>query len=184
VCHECNSSYKGEQNPLYNLPHRDPLRSKENRRRKAFYPYSKELVGMNVRLRLNSRDIQQLTPNGITLDISAENHQEEVETWMEIFGIEERFKEKFYKKNVGKKWVQSVTDEIQNVKELTGVDISTEQWLSKIKAQCQQDPWHERNFLKKAFLEACEQAGVFGSKSIDLSPIIRHSLQNCGQGDY
>lgn len=161
MCHECNSSYKLQQNPLYVLPHRDPLRSKENHRRKAFYPYLNEQVDISLSIHLKIRDIQHLTPDEIELTLSSADHQEEVETWMEIFGIEERFKEKCCKKNVGKAWVQTVTEEIQNVKELTGIDIQAKQWVEKIKNQCQHSLWHERNFLKKAFLEACERAGVF-----------------------
>ena len=56
---------------------------------------------------------------------------------------------------------RSRIDEIQNVKRLSGGTIQSRRWLAIVKNQCQNSPWHERNFLKKAFLEACENAGVF-----------------------
>ncbi len=159
MCHACNSSYKLQRDPLYTVSSKTPLRLKEQRRRKAFYPYSNEATDISVSIRLTAQDIRQITPDDIELTLSSPDHQEELETWMDIFGIEERFKEKCCKKSVGKYWYLQVADEFANA-QIDGLNV-----LQKIYRDAQKSPYAERNFLKKAFLEACERAGIFGNCS-------------------
>jgi hypothetical protein len=50
---------------------------------------------------LKTKDITKLLPNEIGLQITAPGRVEEVETWKEVFGIEERYKDKLCGKNGG-----------------------------------------------------------------------------------
>jgi hypothetical protein len=56
-----------------------------------------------------------LKPSNIDLHISAPNHDEQVETWKCVFGIEERFKAKLCGHNEGKAWLVQVIDEAASV---------------------------------------------------------------------
>jgi len=58
--------------------------------------------------------IATLSPEGITLNITAPGHQEEVESWMEVCSIDERFKAKCCAKNDGKYWLEQVLEECKN----------------------------------------------------------------------
>lgn len=157
MCHECNSSYKLQKDPLYEKRQRDPLFSTEMNRRKAFYPYTPDTIEITISVTLLSKDIENLTPDKIELTISSFNHPEEVETWKDIFGIEERFKDKMRKKNVGKYWYIQIQNECDNYK------MTPQEFLKLKKEEAEKYPWAETNFLRKPFLEACESAGLFDS---------------------
>jgi len=152
MCHECNSSYKLQKDPTWNT---DPLHKKgPGSRRKAFYSYATVPSGISVSLNLNVGDVDQLTPADIDLHIEAPGRDEELETWKEVFGIEERFKAKCCGKNEGKYWLMQAIDECQNAGK------TPKQLLDKIKKNARNSPWAECNFLKKPFLQACQKAGL------------------------
>lgn len=148
MCHKCNSSYKTTNDPLY-----DKMQKKG---RKAFYSYMSEQPNIKIELQLKNNDIEQLAPDDIKFVISSETHNEEVQTWMELFGIEERYKAKCLHKTDGSKyWYTQIIDECQNL------GITPEQMLDNIKKTAEKDPYADVNFLRKPFLEACEKLGLF-----------------------
>lgn len=153
MCHECNSSYKLKKDPLYEnkMPNRDPLHSTEKKRRKAFYPYNTDPTNISIEVHLLSNDIPSITPQEIELEITSEDYQEEVETWKEIFGIEERYKDILRKKNKGKAWLQQIIEESANC------NISPIDLLNAKKKYAATNWWGETNFLRIPFLEACEK---------------------------
>jgi len=153
MCHECNSSYKLKKDPIKNI---DPLhRTIAGTRRKAFYSYATAAPGISIGLALATADIAQLSPADITLAITAPGRDEEVESWMDVFGIEERFKAKCCAKNDGKYWLVQALDECKN-----GAKTSQE-IVETIQRYANANPWAEANFLKKPFLDACNQIGIF-----------------------
>ncbi|MBX9986358.1 hypothetical protein [Priestia aryabhattai] len=156
MCHECNSSYKLKTDPLYEnrMPNRDPLHSPERKRRKAFYPYNTDPTNIKIEVHLLNNDIPSITPEEIELEITSGDFQEEVETWKEIFGIEERFKDILRKKNKGKAWLQQIIEESANC------NISPMQLLNAKKKYAETNRWGEANFLRIPFLEACEKKKI------------------------
>jgi len=151
MCNECNSSYKLTK---------DPLKDSSNKRRKAFYSYMAADSEIKITLEITNRNIGTLTPADINLQINSRNHNEEVQTWKELFGIEERYKAK-YTGNTAKYWYMQVIDEAQNYGN------TTHNVLNIKKKQAERYPWEETNFLRLPFLEACERAGLF--KVVEIS---------------
>lgn len=152
MCNECNSSYKLQQDPLRNL---DPLlKANSGTRRKAFYSYATAASGISIHLTLSSTAIDPLSPSAIALNITALGRDEELESWKDVFGIEERYKDKCCGKNDGKAWLARVNEECENYR-LT----PQEMFEAEVHA-AENTPWDGANFLKKPFLIACQNAGL------------------------
>lgn len=133
MCHECNSSYKLENNPIFD---------KNGNRRKAFYPYSSTEAFIDIKVDIHS--FSDIKPENITLTITA-SEQEKVDTWVELFGIEERYKAVL--SGDGKYWLVQLKEELIT-------------YNDKLKEHYNQYPYSEKNFLKKAFLDACQNKGL------------------------
>lgn len=153
ACHECNSSYKLSRDPLYDP--RDPLLAESGGRRKSFYPYQTAPYSIELNIVLDSPDWTNISPENIVLSIGPPELTEEIDTWLDIYGIEERYKAKCCGENDGKYWIEQVLDECQN-------DAGTpQQMLATLKRLAKVKPFAYANFLKKPFLEACQRAGLF-----------------------
>ena len=151
MCHECNSSYKGIKDPL--------LKQDKVTRRRAFYPYAEKEPAIDLTIRLSSKDIESIHPEEIELELSAEGKEEEVDAWTEVFGIEERYKEKCLSKNYGKFWYQEATDEYENLPEAVKAIYPKDQWIDKLIRSAKTNKNAQANFIKAAFLEACLRSG-------------------------
>jgi len=145
ACHECNSTYKLSKDPAYNAAER----------RKAFYPYATTGLGIEITIDLGTPDIDRLTPANIQLTFGPVAVHEEIETWKEIYGIEERYKAKCCSDSDGKYWLIQVFDEW---KEDGRAPVEYLNTLNRLAAR---KPLADSNFLKKAFLEGCQKAGLF-----------------------
>lgn len=151
ACHYCNSSYKTSKNPTYTP--KDPVRTV--RRRVVFYPYKTTAHSIDLKVDLQHSDIAKLTPADITLQFGPVAINDEIETWKEVYGIEERYKAKFCGDNDGKYWLTQVLDEWKE----DGRDPA--HFLRTLTRQTQNKPFAECNFLKKPFLDACQSIGLF-----------------------
>jgi hypothetical protein len=153
MCHECNSSYKLQHDPVRQI---DPLhKSKAATRRKAFYSYATTEPGVCIDLKVSTTtNLANLCTSDITLTITAPGRGEEVESWMDVFGIEERYKAKCCAKNDGKYWL------VQALDECASVGSTSKTVIAKIVRNAAANPWAEVNFLKKPFLLACQNAGL------------------------
>jgi hypothetical protein len=148
MCHKCNSSYKTTKDPLYEKD--------SSKRRKAFYSYMTGHPDLKIELQFENKDIEQLTNDDIELVISSKNHPEEVDTWMDVFDIEKRYKSKCtHETNGSKYWLTQIIEESQNV------GITPEKMLSVKMMTAEKYPYTEVNFLRKPFLETCEKLGLF-----------------------
>jgi len=146
ACNECNSSYKLAKNPLL---------AATGGRRKSFYPYQTNSYQILLEISLTCQDWTQIQPDDIHLSTEPQHLREELDTWLDVYGIEERYKAKCCSESDGKYWIEQVLDECQN-------DGKTpEQFFSKLTRQAKLKPYAEANFLKNAFLEACHQSGLF-----------------------
>jgi hypothetical protein len=86
------------------LAARYPVRKTGGARRKAFYSYAAVAPDITVNVTLKCQDVMNLLPDQIDLELSAPGREEEVETWREVFGIEEGYKAKLCAKNDGRAW--------------------------------------------------------------------------------
>lgn len=145
ACHNCNSAYKLGKDPV----------STTAGRRKAFYPYASPEHSINVEIELKKMDIERLSPEDIEFRFGPPDLQEEIETWKDLYDIEERYKAKCCGGNDGRYWLQQRFDEWQEDGRLP-VD-----YMQTLARQTLKNPFADNNFLKKAFLEGCRRAGLF-----------------------
>lgn len=146
ACHECNSTYKLS---------RDPARNAAGRR-KAFNPYSAADHKIQIQVALQQHaDIDNLIPADIMMQFGPAALAEELGTWQDVYGIEERYKAKLCTESDGKAWLGQVLDEWKEL----GLDPND--FMKTLAFNAQKKSFTECNFLKKPFLDACQQIGVF-----------------------
>ena len=150
ACHCCNSSYKTTNDPAYTP--KDPVRAVH--RRAAFYPFKLEAHSIELQLTLQSSDIANLTPADITLQFGPAAVSEEIDTWKDVYGIEERYKAKFCDETAGKYWLTQVLDEWREDGR------NPYDFLATLARQTRSRPYADCNFLRKPFLDACEARGL------------------------
>lgn len=92
ACHECNNTYKISKDPAHN----------PTGRRKAFNPYDAAGHTIQIQVTLQHADIDKLMPTDITLQFGPAALAEEIDTWKDVYGIEERYKAKLCGENDGK----------------------------------------------------------------------------------
>jgi hypothetical protein len=150
ACHHCNSSYKTSKDPVYTP--KDPARAVH--RRAVFYPYKSASHSIELQITLEHSDVAKLTPTDINLQFGPAAITQEIDTWKDVYGIEERYKAKLCGENDGKYWLTQVLDECQAYGKQPA-DI-----LNMRTQQAQSRPYADCNFLRKPFLDACRQIGV------------------------
>ena len=157
MCHECNSSYKLEENPLLNI---DPL-TRIGSRRRAFYPYSQDNWEITINVTLQNPDINNLKKEEIIIDAHCDGRLDEVESWLEVFGIEERYKAKILGNHTGKKWYSDLFDGFENAKRiLKKPDMTKEDWIALKMTDYDSAPYSDSAFLKKPFYLECARLGI------------------------
>lgn len=150
ACHHCNSSYKTSKDPAYTP--KDPARAVQ--RRAVFYPYKPAEHTIELQVTLQHSDIAKLTPADITLHFGPTAVAEEIDTWKDVYGIDERYKAKLCAESDGKAWLAQVLDEWREL----GRD--PQDFLQTLALSRQKRPYTDCNFLKKPFLDACQKIGV------------------------
>lgn len=153
ACHECNSSYKLSRDPLYLV--KNPLSQNAGNRRKAFYPYQSKGYAIKFEISLNCPDWTNIQPTDIALKTGPDELREELDTWLDVYGIEERYKAKCCAENDGKYWIEQVRDECQNY------EMTPEQIIETRAKLANSRPFADVNFLRSPFLQACHQSGLF-----------------------
>lgn len=144
ACHECNSTYKLSKDPAHNPAGR----------RKAFYPFAAAAQTIDIQVALQHSDIENLKPADVQMQFGPAASSEEIETWKDVYGVEERYKAKICGENDGKYWLTQVLDECQ------AYDKQPADILAMRAQQAQSRPYADCNFLRKPFLDACQQTGV------------------------
>lgn len=151
ACHHCNSSYKTSKDPAYTP--KDPARAVH--RRTVFYPYKTAAHSIEIQIVFQHSDIAKLTPADITLQFGPAVLVEKLDTWKDVYSIEERYKAKLCGENDGKYWLTQVLDECQTY------DKQPADILAMRAQQAQSRPYADCNFLRKPFLDACQRIGLF-----------------------
>ncbi|PIF38977.1 hypothetical protein CLV01_2192 [Delftia sp. 60] len=154
ACHHCNSSYKTSKDPAYSL--KDPAGAVH--RRPVFYPYKTTPHSIELQIDLQHSDIAKLTPADITLQFGPAAIAQEIDTWKDVYGIEERYKSKLCMESDGKAWLTQVLDEWREL----GKD--PQDFLKTLAFNAGKRPFTDCNFLKQAFLDACRRQGIFNEE--------------------
>ena len=157
ACHHCNSSYMTSKDPAHKP--KDP--AGEAVRRKVFYPFSTAPHAIDLQVTLQHADIENLTPADIHLTFGPANVGEQIDTWKDVYGIEERYRGKLLGGD-GKAWLVEVLDEWRWNDETTGAEGKTpDEYLRDVSRHTQKSPFANANFLKNSFLRGCKTAGLF-----------------------
>ncbi|GKQ57195.1 hypothetical protein QMTAC487_10530 [Sphaerotilus sp. FB-3] len=151
ACHHCNSSYKTSKDPAY--PIKDPAGAVH--RRPIFYPYKTTPHSIELQIDLQHADIARLHPADIALQFGPAAVAQEIDTWKDVYGIEERYKLKLCTESDGKAWLTQVLDEWREL----GKD--PQDFLQALALNTEKRPFTDCNFLKKPFLDACQRKGIF-----------------------
>lgn len=151
ACHHCNSSFKTSKDPAYTP--KDPARSFH--RRAIFYPYSTAPHTIDISVELTKADVANLTPADVNLQFGPVAVNEKIETWKDVYGIEERYKAKLCTESDGKAWLAQVLDEWKELGR------APQDFLQSLSLNAQKRPFTDNNFLKKPFLDACQTIGLF-----------------------
>lgn len=157
TCHHCNSSYKTSKDPA-NVP-KDPAGVVV--RRKVFYPFSTAPHVIDLQVKLGHADIDNLMPVDIELVFGPANVAEQIDTWKEVYVIEERYRGKLLGGD-GKAWLVEVLDEWRWKDETAGAEGRTpDKYLRDLGRHTEKSPYANANFLKNGFLRGCKDAGLF-----------------------
>jgi hypothetical protein len=143
-CNACNSKNKGVK---------DPLNSK-GYRRKAFYPFANTPHRLTLEVSISATDWCHYLPKEISIAIGPEKYCEEISVWVDVYNIEARYKDFMCRKNFGKAWISQVVNWRSR-----GHDI--DDFFNDLDENEQNAPYCDYNFLKKAFLKGCQNAGLF-----------------------
>ena len=150
ACNKCNSGNKRDK---------DPLHDEHGNRRKAFYPFSETQSDITIVVSIKEKNWSVLTPENLSIDIQSIEFEDETNTWKELFRIEQRYAAKCCHKNGGSYWLNRVLTENQNYR------LSMQEMLAAELQTASASPWIDANFLKEAFLEGCNSAGLFAVKA-------------------
>lgn len=151
MCNECNSAYKHEKTILY-------TKGTAPIRRKAFYPYSKENWNIVFQIEFKKPYKKKLKKSDISIIASCANKSNEIVSWIETFGIEERYKAKLLGQFSGQTWYDKFSNGIHNARiKYKNPALTYNDWAKDLVAECEERPLVEMNFLKKPFYEECQR---------------------------
>jgi hypothetical protein len=145
TCHECNSAYKSTYDPI----------TCNGNIRKAFYPFSTKVFNIEVNIEILAKNWEIIEKEDINLQINSNDFNVEIDAWLEVYGIEERYKAKCCSEDDGKEWIVQMYDEWGEDGRLP------KDYLLTLKRQTKRKPYADLRFLKLAFLKGCNQAGLF-----------------------
>ncbi|NUY03536.1 HNH endonuclease [Paraburkholderia youngii] len=145
-CHHCNSSYKTSKDPAH--PIKDPAGALQ--RRKVFYPYAMQAQSIEISVEIARTDVDGLCPEDIDLQFGPAALNEEILTWRDVYGIDERYKDKLCGPDA-KDWIEQFRILNRRSK------ITADEYLEDIDTL---DKFANSNFLKSAFVRACKNKGL------------------------
>ncbi|MBY0419937.1 MAG: hypothetical protein K2W88_17935 [Pararheinheimera sp.] len=140
ACYECNSTYKLTKDPAHN----------PTGRRKAFYPYAAAEHSIDIQIALKHANIEKLKPSDVQMQFGPAAITEEIETWKDVYGIEERYKAKLCSPDAND-WIEEFR--LLNRRRL----IPAKEYLEDLEGL---DSFSNCNFLRRAFLRAFNEIGI------------------------
>jgi len=157
ACHHCNSSYKTSKDPA----HEQKAIPGGAVRRKVFYPFATAPYAIDLQVTFDHANIEKLTSAEIKLTFGPAELAEQIETWKDVYGIEERYRGKLLSAD-GMDWLEKALIEWRWHDETAGADGKTpDEYLRSVKRHTERAPYANENFLQNGFLQACKNAGIF-----------------------
>jgi hypothetical protein len=144
ICKTCNSSYKNTNSPI---------KKKNGSKRKAFYPFASKAAVLNIKTKFNCSNILKIKKDDIEMKITNAMYSEEIETWKDLFGIEERYKMKLSSKDA-KVWLDTMLIDFR-----INPKTKNKSFAQKMK-YFKQNPVADNNFLKVPYFATCRQMGI------------------------
>lgn len=154
ACHDCNSNYKTIKDPAYVPKDRARKSGGCTVRRKSFYPFSEKSYVIELQIALSHMNFKNMESDDITLTFGPAEIGEEIDTWKDVYGIEERYKAEYCDNSWI--WIELLMDEWT-----TKTSFSPAVYLDELKRHEKLFPYTDLCFLKRPFLEACQQKGLF-----------------------
>lgn len=145
-CSKCNSDNKRTQ---------DPIHDRDGNRRKAFYPFRENEPDIQCKVLVKTKNWRQLRDADIEVKFESATQSVETATWQELYRIPERYAAKCCSQNGGLNWLKRVIDESHNYEKTP-----QEMFVAEMKSATN-SPWVDCNFLKKSFLQGCDEMGLF-----------------------
>lgn len=146
-CDKCNSKNKRDKDPIYDS---------NKTRRKTFYPFSVNAPDVQVNVEVLDSDLSKIEPNKLKIELESTINKDEVETWDELFRIKQRYAARCCAdEGGGYFWINRIISESQNYQLSKGDMLSAELTCAD------NSPWADTNFLKGAFLQGCDDVGMF-----------------------
>jgi hypothetical protein len=143
ICDICNSKYKTQKDTLFLLKTITKFGVKRTSfiKYKAFFPYSNEYDLIDVSVKINNNDINNLTKDDIIINYSLENRDEEILNWERLFKVNEVHKANLLS-NESREYINQQFEVINNF----GLDFEAYyETLSNNK-------FYDKNFIRLPFL--------------------------------
>lgn len=144
ICKTCNSSYKSTHSPI---------RKDDGRKRKAFYPFAKNSVKLDIKAKFYTKNILKMKPNEVELEITNRRYKEQIETWDKVFGINERYRIKLSSSD-SRVWLDTMLIDFR-----INPKTKNKSFAQKMK-YFEQNMIADDNFLKVPYFNACRQMGI------------------------
>lgn len=142
ICDICNSKYKLSEDTLYVTKNRGK-KDESKTRTIAFYPYSKTVYDIDIKISFNKNFDSTIEPEHIEIDLTCVGNADKVASWDRLFGIKENYK------------AECCTDEMRGHYEeqyiaMMNRGISHDDYIKDLN----NNKYGDINFLKIPFLEA------------------------------
>lgn len=126
-----------------------------------FYPFSAVPHAIELQVTLQHADVEKMAPADIGLTFGPAAIGEQIETWKDVYEIEERYRGKLLGGDA-KAWLEEVLIERNWHNETAGAEgRSPNAHLRDVERHTRRSPFANANFLKHGFLQACKSAGLF-----------------------
>lgn len=141
ICDNCNSKYKLGQNTLFE----DIKKGKKiisRKRKKAFYPYCRTTVPININVTFKTVYSDSIIPEDIEINFESAGYEEQLENWDRLFGIKENYKAEYCSEDMKMYYEEQYMYEINYGK-------THSEYIDLLK----RNSFGDKNFLKIGFLE-------------------------------
>ncbi len=144
TCHGCNSIHKLRNSPL--------ISQINNRKQKAIFPYSLNTPKINLNIKVSIENYKEYEHEHIEISVSSKSDIEKIRSWLELYNIEERYKDELTNSGSGKYWLQYFLEELPFA--------SRETEFQRLPEKLINSKFKDKNFLKVPFLQACRLEGL------------------------
>lgn len=145
ICDTCNSKYKLAQNTLFEVVKKDKKIIEVNRK-KAFYPYCRNIIPINIDVTFKVPYSDGILPKDIEVNFDSLGYEEQLVTWDRLFGIKENYKAEYCSEDMKMYFEEQYMYEVNFGK-------THSEYIDLLK----RNPFGDKNFMKIGFLEGIKK---------------------------